>query len=114
MDTTYISDAKTRNFTRWDYHIGYQIWIEPQPIPETYAEEIDVLKSWISDRLNWLDANVPGDCSNDILTSSLNLEIRPKKVVRTIDLFGREINIKNQPHIHIYDDGTVEKKLIIE
>ena len=28
-----ISEAKDRNFERWDYFIGEHIWIEPEPIP---------------------------------------------------------------------------------
>ena len=115
LDTTYISDAKKRNFIRWDDHIGQQIWIEPQPIPQTYAQEIDILKSWISERLDWLDANIPGDCSNDILASTLNLYGYQKKVIKITDLLGRKTNLNtNTLQLYIYDDGTVEKKVIIE
>ena len=35
-----------------------------------------------------------------------------KKLLRTIDILGRET--KNQPLFYIYDDGTVEKRIIIE
>ena len=31
-----------------------------------------------------------------------------------INLFGRKTNIKNQPIIEIYNDGSVKKKVIIE
>jgi hypothetical protein len=31
-------------------------------IANTYAAELDTLKSWIKVRLNWLDANIPGLC----------------------------------------------------
>ena len=37
-----------------------------------------------------------------------------KKLLRTTDFFGRETKQTNQPLFYIYDDGTVEKKLIIE
>ena len=38
-----------------------------------------------------------------------------KKIVKIIDLLGRETKItKNIPVFYIYDDGTVEKKIIIE
>lgn len=40
---------------------------------------------------------------------------RNKKLIKTIDFRGREISpIPNIPFIEIYDDGSVEKKLIIE
>jgi len=35
-----------------------------------------------------------------------------KELLRTIDVLGRET--KNEPLFYIYDDGTVEKKIIIE
>lgn len=59
----FIDQAIDRNFTVWDYFIGNQIWIEPDPIPQSYEEEVEVMKTWISDRIDWLDANMPGDCS---------------------------------------------------
>ena len=38
-----------------------------------------------------------------------------KEILRTIDVLGREIKgIKNEPLFYIYNDGTVEKKVIIE
>ncbi len=59
----FIEEAIDRNFTVWDYFIGNSIWIEPEPIPETYEAEIVYMKDWISNRIDWLDANMPGDCS---------------------------------------------------
>jgi len=66
-DVDFISEAIERNFTKWDYFIGENIWIEPEPIPQSYSEEIDVLKSWITNRLLWMDSNLPGDCADDVL-----------------------------------------------
>ena len=37
-----------------------------------------------------------------------------KELLKVTDLFGRETKQTNQPLFYIYDDGTVEKKLIIE
>ena len=42
------------------------------------------------------------------------LELMPKKINRVIDILGRETNQTNQPLFYIYDDGTVEKRIIIE
>lgn len=62
----YIQDGVDRNFERWDF-LGEAIWAEPEPIPETYGEEVDYMKFWITNRLNWVDANMPGDCSEDVV-----------------------------------------------
>ena len=37
-----------------------------------------------------------------------------KELLKVTDLLGRETNQTNQPLLYLYDDGTVEKKLIIE
>ena len=38
-----------------------------------------------------------------------------KELIRVIDVLGRETKEnKNQPLFYIYDDGTVEKKMILE
>ncbi len=66
--TTFLEDPLERNFERWDF-IGNNIWIEPFPIPETYEGEINYLKSWIEERLAWMDANMVGNCEDDITTT---------------------------------------------
>lgn len=50
-----IDEAQQRNFVQWPI-LGVGTWPEPTPLPQTYAEEIQRLKGWISDRLTWLDA----------------------------------------------------------
>ena len=37
-----------------------------------------------------------------------------KKLLRITDLLGRETKQTNQPLFYIYNDGTVEKKIVIE
>lgn len=63
--TAFLETPLERNFERWDF-IGENIWIEPSPIPESYEEEISYMKGWITERLQWLDANMPGNCADDL------------------------------------------------
>lgn len=74
---TYLGAAIDRNFTKWDV-LGQYIWYEPTPVPQDYAGEIQAMKSWVENRLMWLDANMPGDCSQDVasLTEAAAPEIR--------------------------------------
>ena len=37
-----------------------------------------------------------------------------KKLIKITDVLGREIKQTNQLLFYIYDDGTVEKKIIVE
>ena len=53
----------------------------------------------------------------DLNTSTAidNFVLHHKRLVKIVDLLGRETKeIKNQPLYYIYDDGTIEKKIIIE
>ena len=48
-------------------------------------------------------------------TSTLNIPINHnRKLEKVIDLLGRETKQNNQPLLYIYDDGTVEKRIVIE
>lgn len=47
---------------------------------------------------------LPIICSSQI--NPINFEVQ--------DLLGKETKLTTQPHFYIYDDGTVEKKIIIE
>ena len=106
-DTTYLSEAIQRNFEKWDYFIGESIWIEPNPIPQSYEEEISTMITWITSRLNWMDTNMPGDCSQDDLSTptlesadlvriypnptkeKLHIECPKNSSIKILDLHGK-------------------------
>ena len=53
----------------------------------------------------------------DLNTSTAidNFVLHHKRLVKIVDVLGRETKeIKNQPLYYMYDDGTIEKKIIIE
>ena len=37
-----------------------------------------------------------------------------KQLLKITDLLGRETKNTNQPLLYLYDDGTVEKRIVIE
>ena len=45
----YTSNAAVRQYQKWDFNYNY-------------GEGVDSLKSWISQRIDWMDANMPGSC----------------------------------------------------
>jgi hypothetical protein len=55
-----LGPAIDRNFERWPV-LGVEIWPN-HFVGETYEEEIEILKWWIAERLDWLDDNMPGSC----------------------------------------------------
>jgi hypothetical protein len=51
-----LGEAIDRNFTRWPI-LGKYVWPN-YFIGETYEDEVVYLKGWITDRVNWIDANI--------------------------------------------------------
>ena len=48
-------------------------------------------------------------------TTAINEHTSNKELIKVTDILGRETKgTKNEPLFHIYNDGTVEKKIIIE
>ena len=45
----------------------------------------------------------------------INPNTKTRKLIKVIDIFGRETNVlKNTVLFYMYDDGTIEKKYISE
>jgi subtilisin-like proprotein convertase family protein len=52
-----VEEAQGRNFKYWDI-LGQYVWPNPGPLPTTYEGEIQKLKNWLSQRLQWLDGAI--------------------------------------------------------
>jgi len=61
-----LDEAQERNFTQWPI-LGTYVWPN-NFVGNTFTEEINYLKAWLTLRLDWLDANLPGNCN----TASIN------------------------------------------
>jgi len=71
----------------------------------------------------WLDCTLNESCEEDCILTSLfedclnNISIveitTPKNLLKKIDIMGRKTTNKGL-QLHIYDDGSVEKKYLIE
>lgn len=60
--SVYLGPAIARNFDRWDI-LGQYVWPN-YFVGETHEAEIDYLKGFIGSRLQWMDANLPGNGNN--------------------------------------------------
>ena len=63
------------------------------------------------------DANGCTDTSNYLIaiaTTEIELQNSHKKLIAVLDIFGRKTKIKNQALLYIYDDGTLERKIILK
>lgn len=57
--TQLLEESKTRNFEKWPV-LGTWVWPN-YFVGQTYEQEINYLKNWIADRINWLDQNMIGE-----------------------------------------------------
>lgn len=67
--------AQARNFQKWNT-MGRYIWPNPVPIATTYNEEITNTKTWILNRLHWIDDNLPNPNTVDVKDITENQTIR--------------------------------------
>jgi len=54
-----ITEARERNYERWPV-LGQYVWPN-YFVGDTYEEEMDFMINWITDRLIWMDENLPGN-----------------------------------------------------
>lgn len=58
----YLEESQIRNFQRWPI-LGAYVWPN-NFIGTTYAQEVAYMKTWLTNRLTWMDANMYGSCSD--------------------------------------------------
>ena len=73
-----MGDAPSRNFERWNI-LGQYVWPN-DCVGDTYEEEVDFLKTWLTTRLTWMDNNMLGECT---ITSTDN----PKTTYKATSIF---------------------------
>ena len=65
--------------------------------------------------LNWTSIDPQHYFSDNCSLTSIEDYDTIKETFKVIDILGREVNEeRNTPLFYIYDDGTVEKKIILE
>ena len=68
--------------------------------------------SWSSN--NWTNIDTQQYFSTSCSGTILEEHTTNKELLKVTDLLGRETKQTNQPLFYIYDDGTVEKRIVIE
>lgn len=74
-----FENAYQRNYERWPI-LGVYIWPN-WFIGSTYTEEVDFMKTWVQQRLVWLDENLPGNClevgTHDLISDQFSVFPNP-------------------------------------
>ena len=104
------SEARKRHFTKWPT-LGKYVWPNPNPIPDTYQEEMETLKFWIAARLAWIDRNLPqvGACAD-------NTPITETKNITKKSLSRSSFTLSPNPgrHHFILSGGNESEGIVLE
>ena len=84
----YLEVPQDRYFERWPI-LGQYVWPNPSPIPNTYSEEVLAIKNWVTNRVSWMDSNIPGTCDATISENELiinNLIVFPNPFLDKLNI----------------------------
>ncbi len=86
---TVIGDAADRNFIQWPIH-GQYVWPN-YFVGNTFEQDINYMKTWITDRAAWLDSHIPGSTClspvNDLnATYTFLLRAYPNPAVEEVNI----------------------------
>ncbi|MFA5803963.1 MAG: CotH kinase family protein [Melioribacteraceae bacterium] len=92
------AEARVRNFSKWKDIFNPAIYIWPNKNRfSNYEEEINYLKTWISQRTTWLNSNLPSNYSDvEWLTpdlSKINFEIGKEKKIMLANFVKSKMNV---------------------
>lgn len=115
---SYLSESQQRNFQQWPI-LGTYVWPNNY-IGNSYNDEITYLKSWVTNRISWIDNNIPGNCYNVGINeefASLDFKVFPNPATDYIylNLNGKpgtekQIHIINSIGNVIYQSKTNAKR----
>ena len=97
-----VSEPQNRHYTRWPI-LGINVGTpEVGNQPTSYSGEIIKFKSWINERLLWLDANMPGNCPNVSVSENKKTYVvtYPNPTTDIVNIYS-ETSLKN---IELFDN----------
>lgn len=108
----YLDESQQRNFLQWNI-LGTYVWPNNY-IGMTYANEIIYLKNWITNRIAWIDANIPGNCYTigvDELVTKNSFSVYPNPTSNYLTV--NFSNNRSEKYISLYDaQGKMLSKMI--
>ena len=100
-----LEDAQVRNFNRWQI-LGQYVWPNDY-VGQSYEEEVDFLKNWLTARLEWMDNNMIGNCAlyDPVSTDNLNLDVQlyPNPASDFLNVYCKEASSGSGVQFELYD-----------
>ncbi len=99
-----LMEAQERNFVTWPI-LGVYVWPNPYPFPTTYIGEVNALKTWMHNRLTWLDYYMPGTCET---TFAVNYP----EAQNSIDIYPNPVTDKLNVEYKTFNKALVEMAVV--
>ncbi|MDP4798028.1 MAG: CotH kinase family protein [Crocinitomicaceae bacterium] len=102
-----LTEPAARNYNRWPI-LGTYVWPN-NFIGDTYQEEVDYMKNWLTGRLTWMDNNMFGTCNDlgfDEFSNEIQLKAYPNPTEDKITLRVND-NLKNVALRVVSPQGTL-------
>ncbi len=102
-----LNEAQQRNFERW-LILGEDIWPN-YFIGDTYEEEVEYLKDWLTSRMNWMDVNLLSDDNFAYVDwerrSKVELNLNPGEVTKVAKEFFID-SLNNVDSLQFYSSDS--------
>ena len=102
-----LTEPAARNYNRWPI-LGTYVWPN-NFIGDTYQEEVDYMKNWLTGRLTWMDNNMFGTCNDlgfDELSNEIQFKAYPNPTEDKITLRVND-NLKNVTLLIVSPQGAL-------
>ncbi len=112
--SNYLSIPAQSHYDRWPI-LGVYVWPNPNPLAQTYNQEIASTKKWIAQRIAWLDANIPGTCTSAGVIANQNKDNNfkcfPSPTVDELQIIYSGFDATNCVLNIIDDKGSIVKTI---
>jgi hypothetical protein len=109
-----LMEAQQRNFTQWPI-LGVYVWPNPLPLATNYSGEVSTLKTWMHNRLSWLDSNMFGSCDMSYGISETEAEnsisIYPNPVADYMNIEYKTVRNSTVGIMVINQQGSILKNI---
>ena len=101
----------TQNSTRDTLDFDFEVYFNSNNFSNNTIVFADLVLSDVNSTCNNPITIILQSSNSSVIT---NNNSNSKELLKVTDLFGRETNQTNQPLLYLYNNGTVEKKIILE
>jgi hypothetical protein len=93
-----LDEAQKRNFRQWPL-LGTRVFYEPWPILKTYQEEVGLVKTWVRNRIAWMDTAVKGACARPLVEENAKFKVHWNPMITKLSIdyhlvAAEEVNVE--------------------